>query len=73
MMMMIFQTFFFFVLDKTGGKSKQAPTCTMVQIPGELAFCLLNIAALVSIIIYAKHHIHSDAYEVHTVGKHGED
>jgi hypothetical protein len=60
-------------LTKPEEKASAPPTWTMVQIPGELAFCLLNIAALVSIIIYAKHHIHSDAYEVHTVGKHGED
>ena len=38
----------------------------------EIAFCFLNIAALISIVLYARHHIHSDTYEVHTIGKHGE-
>ena len=38
---------------------------------GEIYFCLLNLAAFVSIILYAQHHIHFDQ-QTHPHAKHGE-
>ena len=43
----------------------------MTPIRGEAAFCFLNLAALVSIVLYAQHHLHFEDHHVKQTAKHG--